>query len=318
MAEDFTIDNSELEALFRKYESAPDSYVFAPLADAYRKAGMLDEAVEICRKGIRKHARYPSGHVVLGKCYFDLGEVDEAEDSFQSVLGLDENNLVALKYLGMIQAGRGELEVARERFKHILVLDPENREIRHMLEDLQEVEESVPTDDDKAADEEFEGEPISLGSDTSETSDDLATTTLADIYAAQGYLDKAAKIYGEILRQQPDNAEVRRKLLDIDGGGEFPEIGDTEPIDTLGTRPGSDGVEAGEVEQEPLPPVESDSFDRAEEDSETIDLSPERSREPAEEVGEAAPTPPGGTGRSLDDQKSYDQFKRWLKNLQDE
>jgi len=34
MAADLTKNNPELEALFRKYESAPDSYVFAPLADA--------------------------------------------------------------------------------------------------------------------------------------------------------------------------------------------------------------------------------------------------------------------------------------------
>ena len=96
MAADITKINYELESLFRKYESAPDSFVFAPLADAYRKAGMLEEAVEICRKGVRRHLDYPSGHVVLGKCYFDIGDLDLSEEAFKSVLNLDASNLVAL------------------------------------------------------------------------------------------------------------------------------------------------------------------------------------------------------------------------------
>ena len=71
----------------------------------------------------------PSGKVVEGKCYFDLGQVDEAEGSFEAVLEMDAQNLVALKYLGMIQAGRGDLDAARQHFKRILKIDPGNREI---------------------------------------------------------------------------------------------------------------------------------------------------------------------------------------------
>ena len=148
MTNDFLTDNPELEALYQKYENAPDSHVFAPLADAYRKAGMLEEAAAICDKGVAKHPQYTSGYVVQGKCYYDLDQPDKSERAFRRVLELDQNNLVALKYLGMILLGRGEKDGAMEHFKHVLALDPDNKEIKFKLEDLS-VESVRPSTDDE-------------------------------------------------------------------------------------------------------------------------------------------------------------------------
>jgi AcrR family transcriptional regulator len=52
MTERFQTDNRELDDLFERYRAAPGSHIFAPLADACRKAGMLDEALEICARGV--------------------------------------------------------------------------------------------------------------------------------------------------------------------------------------------------------------------------------------------------------------------------
>lgn len=290
----------ELDALFRKYESAPDSYVFAPLADAFRKEGRLEEAVEVCRKGVRRHPDYPSGHVVLGKCHFDVGEVDEAADSFRRVLELDANNLVALKYLGMIEAGRGRQDRAREYFKHILVLDPENKEIRSLLEDLH-ADAAPATPPAEVEDDDFEGEPISLGAGDEEMSDDLATKTLADIYAAQGYRDKALKIYREVLRTQPDNEEIRQKLDDLEGEGGATDALEFEPEDL--TEPAREvPAAAGEPESRGTGPAGGGT------------TTPSDGPEEAEQGGKKAPQEK--TAATIDDQKSYDQFKRWLKNIQ--
>lgn len=326
MAADSSKNNPELEALYRKYERAPDSYVFAPLADAYRKAGKLDEAVEICRKGLRQHPEYPSGHVVEGKCHYDVGMLDEAEESFRKVLDLDGNNLVALKYLGMIHAGQGDLEQASQYFKHILALDPENREIKGMLDDLSEVQ--PPTADvesdtvirvvpggetDSISDEDFEGEPIELGrgGDASEEmTDEMATTTLADIYAAQGFTKKAARIYQEVLRGQPDNDEVRRKL----------EALEREP-ETVDPRPASRGAE--EPPTKPEEPVAGDSRYGVAWESTEQDADDDRDRPwPRSFHGGAHPSDgprldeeTADRSRVLDDNKSYDQFKRWLEKM---
>ena len=60
---------AEIEDLKKKLSQNPDSLIFVPLADAYRKAGMLDEAIEVCKTGLEKHPMYTSARVVLGRIY---------------------------------------------------------------------------------------------------------------------------------------------------------------------------------------------------------------------------------------------------------
>jgi len=299
MAAEFVTDNPELEALFERYRTAPASYVFAPLADACRKAGMLEEAVEICAAGVARHPRYPSGYVVQGKCYFDQRNIAAAEKAFRAVLELDENNLVALKYLGVIMVGRGEREQATEYFQHILALDPEDREIRRILSELKETEQvgAKPSATAPPVEEEdFEGEPIMLGDDD-ERSDELATTTLADIYAAQGYLDKALRIYREVLKKQPHNEEIQRKIQSLEGGGTFSEIGEPAPKK----------IPTGRVKSEDKPRGTSAPGGRSETRAE---IRPESASAPG-----GATQAEDKERRTIDDQRSYDQFKKWLDNL---
>jgi len=129
-------DNPELDDLFERYKAAPKSQLFAPLADACRKAGMLEEALEICARGVGEHPRYASGYVVQGKCLYDARRTADAQAAFDRVLALDPKNLVALKYLGILHAERGDNARAREYFEHILALDPDNRDIRSRIEDV--------------------------------------------------------------------------------------------------------------------------------------------------------------------------------------
>ena len=144
-------------------------------------------------------------------------------------------------------------------------------------------------------------------------SDELATTTLADIYAAQGYYDKAGRIYREVLRRQPDNAVIRKKLEELETDG-----------DAGGT------VEEAPVERAEKPAARPVITPDAVEDRSTIDLDEpepsmaplrvEESARPAKK-SEAKKAAPGVRHDSLseskmDDKKSYDQFKRWLEKME--
>ena len=51
----------------------PGSKVFAALAEAYRKMGLLEEAYDIAKKGVFKHPEYPSGRVALARILIDKG-----------------------------------------------------------------------------------------------------------------------------------------------------------------------------------------------------------------------------------------------------
>jgi tetratricopeptide (TPR) repeat protein len=259
------IEHHELDELFEKYRQAPDSYVFVVLADACRKIGRLDEALEICQKGVEKHPNYASGHVVLGKCLHDLGRDVEAHDSFKDVLALDANNLVALKYLGKMEATAGRYDRAREYLQSILNLDPENTEIKKTLQDVDEQEQisrGTPSPPEYENPPERVEDHVMIDTDTPsdlvETSDELATMTLADIFATQGYRSKAVRIYRELLKKQPNNALIAEKLRElgvespVDKGGE-PER--TTRSATPSPPPVDDAPPAPQVE--PEPPMET-------------------------------------------------------------
>jgi tetratricopeptide (TPR) repeat protein len=328
MTDRIKMDNPELDALFDRYREHPESHVFAPLADACRKAGMLEQAVEIVDRGVAANPGYTSGFVVRGKCYYDNGDVDEAERSFERVLELDPSNLVALRFLGIILADRGDAHGAREHFKQILVLDPEDRGIREKLETLPAPDDDDVVELDAVEDEDFEGEAITLGKpDDDATTDELATITLADIYATQGYTDKAIRIYRDVLHRQPDNAAVREKLraLEGDGDGKATEL-------EAATDPGGDdtrdqpGTESTESTGSTAPARER------EEDAEELHFeevpgsgapgSPRRiqhpqTRRPRDPLAQPSHEDEPPSGPPIDERRSYEQFKRWLRNMSD-
>ena len=336
MNDDFLTDHPDLEKLFEKLRQDPNSLIFAPLADACRKVGRIEEALEICSRGTAQHPEYASGQVVLGKCHYDNKEMDEAAETFNTVLSLDENNLVALKYLGMILAEKGEANAAREHFRHILALDPENAQIRAKLEHLQadrsgKKEPGSAIDPDNLIDpgtipnQEFEGKTISLG-EADETSDEFATLTLAGIYAAQGYTSKAIKIYREILKDHPDNPQAREKLaaLESKNGSDSPP-GETaegpssaptaEPLDLemeeLSDATEGQGAEApaGRTVDRRSPAIPEDVG------SDPGAAGSSESETPSRPAAPAGPEPAGKSGKSIDEQAGQRHFQDWIRRL---
>jgi cytochrome c-type biogenesis protein CcmH/NrfG len=62
---------SEIEKLEARYRDNPKGRNFAPLADAYRKAGLIDNAVELCQTGLKLHPDYVSAYIVYARCLVD-------------------------------------------------------------------------------------------------------------------------------------------------------------------------------------------------------------------------------------------------------
>jgi tetratricopeptide (TPR) repeat protein len=249
----------QIEYYRRKYELNPHARVFAPLADLYRKAGRLDEALLILKEGLQHHPRYISALVILGKCQRDAGDMEAARETFDQVLLLDPDNLVVLKLLAEHAAQRQDWRTASGFLARVVLLDPTDEpaeselgRIRASHGDLLSAR-AIEADHDAtqrarsetsitapAASEQPESAqrpaagakgggpppvvPSSVQPDlrpdtapgASETQA-LATKTLADIYLAQGYRDKALDVLRQILTRHPDREDVRRKIADLEG-----------------------------------------------------------------------------------------------------
>lgn len=84
----------------RRYREDPTSRVFAPLAEAYRRLGRVDEALEICSQGIEHHPEFHGGRLALAKCYIDKKMFLEAKSELRKILDQVPENLLAQKCLG--------------------------------------------------------------------------------------------------------------------------------------------------------------------------------------------------------------------------
>ncbi len=157
----------DIERLKEKIEKDPNSKLFVPLAEEYKKAGMYDEAIDLLTKGLERQPGYLSARVSLGKIYIERGMLNEAMVEFEKVIAAIPDNLYAHKKLSEIYRDLGEKDKAVKEFRMVLKLNPmdegaasslaeiegapgvqpkeqiekKSEEILHIEEDLSKIEE---------------------------------------------------------------------------------------------------------------------------------------------------------------------------------
>jgi tetratricopeptide (TPR) repeat protein len=153
---------SEIEKLEARYRENPKGRNFAPLADAYRKAALIDNAIELCQAGLQLHPDYVSGHIVHGRCLIDKKDDSGADSVFRRVLDLDPENILALKVLAEISERNGRFAAAGEWLNRLLLADPMNGEAAEGLSRVRgkaAAQASEPTPEEPVASMLMEAEP---------------------------------------------------------------------------------------------------------------------------------------------------------------
>jgi len=227
---------TRLDELKARWGRDSSSRAFLPLAEEYRRLGRLSEAERACREGLQRHPHYHSARVLLGRTLLELDRHEEAAEEFRAVLEAEPQNLLAARLLAGIYRSQGRWGDALEIFRRLQTFYPDDAEVRTQVYQLERGPE--PPDP---------GTPQSLaGLPTPSTDDALATNTLAEIYLRQGLVDRAVGVYENMLRADPDNPKVRRRIGEIlgsdPGGPPDPVLRPSAPAPTLdSTRaPGSD------------------------------------------------------------------------------
>ncbi len=117
----------------------PEDRTFAPLTDALRRAGQLDEARELLDAYLPRHPEYATGHVVAGLLYKDLGDSARAREALSRVLELDSENVVALDAMAELAQAHGLRDEALGYLRELVELDPSHPTAREHLQELEEV-----------------------------------------------------------------------------------------------------------------------------------------------------------------------------------
>ena len=135
----------DLRALYWS-ERDPEGRAFAPLADALRRAGDLEPAVELLLDGLSRLPDFVSGHVVAGWVHRAREATIEAEEAFLRALELDEGNVSALRGLGLLLADRGDKAGALVYFRRLDEEEPGDPEVQAQLAQLGLSPEDVVVD----------------------------------------------------------------------------------------------------------------------------------------------------------------------------
>ena len=160
--------SKDIEKLKEKFDKDPNSKLFLPLAEEYRKEGMLEEAIEVLQKGLEKHVTYTSARVLLGKTYLEKGMIDEARGEFESVIKIVPDNLFAHKKLAELYRDTGETALAIKAFRAILKLNPMDDEALGNLRDIEAaLSPAPPVQEARQADSSY-GEIRMPGAEVSE------------------------------------------------------------------------------------------------------------------------------------------------------
>jgi tetratricopeptide (TPR) repeat protein len=77
-----------IESLEKRLAANPLSPVFARLARFYLDAGRLEEARELCERGIEHYPEYATAHLLLGQCHLRMQRPDKAKKEFRETLAL--------------------------------------------------------------------------------------------------------------------------------------------------------------------------------------------------------------------------------------
>lgn len=144
-----------IDKLKEKVDSDPHSTLFVPLAEEYRKVGLLDDAINVLIAGIERQPSYTSAKVALGKLYLAKEQPNEARIIFEQVVNSNPDNFYAQKKLAEIYRILGDVPSSIERYRALLGMNPMDEAAQKELEEL---EMQVAAEADRTA----EVEPVSI------------------------------------------------------------------------------------------------------------------------------------------------------------
>jgi tetratricopeptide (TPR) repeat protein len=209
---------SKPAALTEKREGEASSVSFLQKAEALLGEGRYEEAIGTCREGLERNPEVLAGRVLLGRCYLEKGMMDQARKELEKVAQEIEACLPVYRFLSQIYLQAKEvdkaLEVMRKTMYFTAPAEPEVKKTTPLEMGLLHRGKYPPFSVPPLAEQErrVKKEVTEEQGKENKEAVPFQTDTLAEIYIKQGRLDKALAVYRDILKREPENANVRAKF----------------------------------------------------------------------------------------------------------
>lgn len=235
--------------LVEKYQlmlqSDPRAKVFAPLAEAYRKMGLVEEGIQICEKGVEFHPDFAGGRVALGRLYISKGDLTAAEKQLAKAVELSPENLLAQGLLGETYIKLRQPKLALKAYKMLLLLNPQDEKASSVVRKLEsltadEYDEDVfamaklPSLNEVELEKPSPLKPLSTDQNEARRARDLARyISLADAFMVRNEFERAeeALLSAEKIHGIDKEISRRLKLINQRNQDDEPETS-AEPLES--------------------------------------------------------------------------------------
>ncbi len=144
-------ENNIQPELIEKYQillqKDPKSQVFAPLTEAYRKMGLLEEAFRIAVRGVQFNPNFSGGRIALAKVFLDRDNLAAAVDELEKAVELSSDNILAHQILAECYLKSKRPKDALKSFKMVLYLAPTNEKAMKAVRTLESLTADEYDDD---------------------------------------------------------------------------------------------------------------------------------------------------------------------------
>jgi len=194
----------EVEHYRQMLTKDPGSQVFVYLAETLFERSMYTEAIATCLNGLRLHPHDLRARVILGLSYLRTDNLDRAESELLRAKEILQINMAVYEGLAELFERKGDEEKSSVYRRLYDVVRPAETMVAGEPEASPHVEPEVeaPAEEKPA----------------------VATVTMAELYAQQGHLDKAAAVYRTILETSPESLEVAERLAALERKAKTAEI----------------------------------------------------------------------------------------------
>ena len=185
----------------------PGSTIFVSLAETYRKIGLFDDARQIISKGLDIHPDFSPAYIVLARLLCQLEDLEGSVAAFEQAIELDNESLAGLVGYARVKIIQNDAVTARELLLRARSFSPADPVINKLLLSLAEESDSVAEQADTAS---------SVDDEPTDKPAVLVSSTLAELYLAQGLTEKALELFQRLSIQNPDDLSLRRRVKELE------------------------------------------------------------------------------------------------------